>query len=99
MDKTAYLEDIPAMVLHLLEEWGYTYQDVNARDIVNICKYLLQRLRDTEADDYYANLKETDYKQYLNVTTECIYFLYHYKDHPQTAIIGKLQEDTREDKA
>jgi len=96
MDKTSYLEDIPEMALHLLEEWGYTLQDVNSKDIVNICKYLLQRIRDVGADDYYANLKETGYKQYLNGTTECIYYIYHYE---QTALIGKLQEDTREDRA
>lgn len=96
MDKSAYLlgwaEDAPDEVWQLLEDWGYFKQDVNARDIANLSEYLLERLSKDDAEDYYSCLQNTDYSSYLKVKTECIYYIYYYKNNPDTERQGSLQQ-------
>lgn len=96
MDKSSYLigwaEDAPDEVWQVLEDWGYFKQDVNARDIVNLSEYLLERINRDDTDDYYSGLKKTDYKGYLKVKTECIYFIHYYKNNPDTERQGRLQQ-------
>jgi hypothetical protein len=83
-----WTDEVPEEVWLMLADWGYFGQDINLTDALRATTYLLNRINaEPDPDDYYANLKITDYKQYLNIKVECIYFLFHFKSTER----GKLE--------
>ncbi|APT46566.1 hypothetical protein [Bacillus safensis] len=69
----------PTEVYNILEDWGYTRQDINIADAVHLTIYLLNRLDTGDKTDYYYCLQFEDELQYTKIKFECISFLYYFE--------------------